>query len=67
MLQKYPSKTPSYEKVKMFKKDSFVIESFVTIGSFDYDCTHPQVTSGFFLGVGNIDFINLKFLHDVIS
>jgi len=24
----------------MFKKGPFVIESFVTIGLFDYDCTH---------------------------
>jgi hypothetical protein len=42
MLQKYPSKIPSYEKVKMFKKGWFVIESFATIGSFDYDYTHPH-------------------------
>jgi len=32
-------KNPFYEKIKMFKKGTFVIESFVTISSFDYDCT----------------------------
>jgi hypothetical protein len=42
MFQKCPSKIPSYEKVKMFFKSSFVMECFVTIGSFDYDCTHPH-------------------------
>jgi hypothetical protein len=39
MLQKNPSKNPFYKKVKMFAKGSFVIDSFVTIGSFDCDCT----------------------------
>jgi hypothetical protein len=39
MLKKNPSKNPFYEKIKMFKKGTFVIESFVTISSFDYDCT----------------------------
>lgn len=38
MLQKHPSKIPFYEKVKMITKCPFVIESFVTIGSFDCDC-----------------------------
>jgi hypothetical protein len=37
--KKNPSKNPLYEKVKMFKKGSFMVESFVTVGSFDYDCT----------------------------
>jgi len=32
-------KNPFYEKIKMFKKGPFVVESFVTIGSFDYDQT----------------------------
>jgi len=31
-----------YEKVK-FQKGPFVVESFITIGSFDYDCTHMWV------------------------
>jgi hypothetical protein len=39
MLPKNPSKIPSYEKVKMFKKGSFMVESFVIDGLFDYDCT----------------------------
>jgi hypothetical protein len=39
MLQKNPSKIPFYEKIKLFKKGPFVVESFVIIGSFDYDCT----------------------------
>jgi hypothetical protein len=34
MLQKI-----NYEKIKMFKKGPLVLESFVTIGSFEYDCT----------------------------
>jgi len=33
-------KSSIYEKIKMFKKGPFVIESFVTVASFDYDCTH---------------------------
>jgi hypothetical protein len=39
MLQKKLSKIPFYEKIKMFKKGPFVVESFVIIGSFDYVCT----------------------------
>jgi len=38
MLQKKLSKILFYEKVKMFKKGAFVVESFVIIGSFDYVC-----------------------------
>jgi hypothetical protein len=38
--KKNPSKHPLYEKIKMFKKGPFVVESFVIVGSFDYDCTH---------------------------
>jgi hypothetical protein len=34
------SKNPFYEKVKMYKKDPFMVESFVIVGSLDYDCTH---------------------------
>jgi hypothetical protein len=41
MLQKQSLKNPFYEKVKMSTKGSFVVESFITIGPFDYDCTHP--------------------------
>jgi hypothetical protein len=26
------------KKIKMFKKGAFVVESFVNVGSFDYDC-----------------------------
>jgi hypothetical protein len=40
--QKNLSKFSFYEKIKMFKKDPFVVESFVIVGSFDYDCTHMQ-------------------------
>jgi hypothetical protein len=36
-------KIPFYEKIKMFKKCPFVVESFVTIGSFDYDYTHNEL------------------------
>jgi hypothetical protein len=36
--KKNPSKTISYEKIKILKNGSFVVESFVTIVSFDYDC-----------------------------
>jgi hypothetical protein len=43
--KKNPSKNPFYEKVKMFKKSPFVVESFVTIGPFDYD--HTQKSSTF--------------------
>jgi hypothetical protein len=39
MLQKNLSKNPFYEKVKMFKTGLFVVESFVNVDSFDYDCT----------------------------
>jgi hypothetical protein len=28
-----------YEKSKKFKKGPLVVESFVTVGSFEYDCT----------------------------
>jgi hypothetical protein len=34
-----PSKINFYEKIKMLRKNPFVVESFVTISSFDYDCT----------------------------
>jgi len=39
MLQKNPSKIPFYENIKMFQKGPFMVESIVTIGSFDYDPT----------------------------
>jgi hypothetical protein len=37
--KKNSSKNPFYEKVNMLKKGSFVVESFVIVGSFDYDHT----------------------------
>jgi hypothetical protein len=37
--KKNPSKNPLYEKIKMFKNGPFMVEFFVIIGSFDYDCT----------------------------
>jgi hypothetical protein len=40
MLQKYPLKIPYYEKIKMTTKNPFLVESFVTIGSFDCDYAH---------------------------
>jgi hypothetical protein len=40
MLPKKSFKKDFYKKIKMLKKGPFVVESFVTIGSFDYDCTH---------------------------
>jgi hypothetical protein len=46
VTKKNPSKNPFYEKVKMFKKGPFVVGSFVTIGSFDYDCTQYLFFSG---------------------
>jgi hypothetical protein len=32
-------KNPFYEKVKMTTKKIAVLESFIIVGSFDYDCT----------------------------
>jgi hypothetical protein len=37
MLQKNLSKVDFYERIKMTTKGPFVVESFVTIGSIDYD------------------------------
>jgi hypothetical protein len=34
-----PSKNPFYEKVNMLKKGPILVESFVIVGSFDYDHT----------------------------
>ncbi len=31
-----------YEKIKMTTKGPFVVEPFLTIGSFDYDCNHKE-------------------------
>jgi hypothetical protein len=43
MLQKKLLKNLFYEKVKMLKKKGpFVVETFITISSFDYDCTQPS-------------------------
>jgi hypothetical protein len=44
MLQENPSKNPFYEKVNMLKKGPFVVESFVIVGSFDYDHTLTTLT-----------------------
>jgi hypothetical protein len=43
VAKKNPSKNPFYEKVKMFQKGPFVVESFGPIGSFNYDCTHLDI------------------------
>jgi hypothetical protein len=40
MLQKYPLENPFYEKIKIFKKGPFMIESFINVGLFDYETTH---------------------------
>ncbi len=53
--QKHLSKIPFYEKIKMLKKNPFVVESFVTIGSFDCDHTHMQCDT----------FNSTKVFHDV--
>jgi hypothetical protein len=37
--KKNPSKNPLYQKVYMLKKGQFVVESFVIVGSFDYNHT----------------------------
>jgi hypothetical protein len=47
MLQKKLSKKTFSEKIKMFKKGPFVVESFVIIGSFDYVCTPLRRTTPF--------------------
>jgi hypothetical protein len=44
MLQKNLSKNPFYEKVNMLKKGPFVLESFVIVGSCDYDHTFATLT-----------------------
>jgi hypothetical protein len=41
--RKNPSKNPFYEKVKMFKKGPFVLESFIIVGLFDCDRTQLEV------------------------
>jgi hypothetical protein len=42
--KKNPSKNIFYEKVNMLKKVPFVVESFVIVGSFDYDHTFMHNT-----------------------
>jgi hypothetical protein len=37
VAKKNPSKHLLCEKIKMFKKGPFVVESFVIVGSFDYE------------------------------
>jgi len=49
--KKNPSKNPLYEKVKMFIKGPFMVKSFVTIGSFDYDYT--------FMSMNKMDSLNV--------
>jgi hypothetical protein len=44
MLQKKSFKNSFYEKIKMFKKGPFVVESFITVGLFD--CDHTQLEVG---------------------
>jgi hypothetical protein len=46
MLQKTPLNFPFYEKIKIFKKGTFVVELFVIDGSFDYDWTLSLVMDG---------------------
>jgi hypothetical protein len=43
--KKNPSKNPFYEKVKMLKKNPFVVESFIIVGLFDCDHTQLEVAS----------------------
>jgi uncharacterized lipoprotein YajG len=40
--KKNPSKIIFYEKVKMLKKDPFVVDSFVIVVLFDGDCTRQK-------------------------
>jgi len=44
-------KSPFYEKMKMAKKRTTILESFITIGSFDYDHTQKGKGKGPFLGI----------------
>jgi len=37
MLKKNPLKNIFNEKIKMLKKGPFVVEFFISVGSFDYD------------------------------
>jgi hypothetical protein len=45
-LQKNLSKIHLNEKIKLFKKGPFVVESFVSNASFDYDFTLSLVIDG---------------------
>jgi hypothetical protein len=40
MLKKKSFKKSFYGKVKMFQKGPFVVEFFLIVESFGYDCTH---------------------------
>ncbi len=40
ILQKISSQKSFYEKVKMITKRIAILESFITVGSCDYDHTH---------------------------
>jgi hypothetical protein len=41
--KKNPLKIPFNEKIKMFKKVPFVVESFIIVGSFDCGCTQQKL------------------------
>jgi hypothetical protein len=43
--KRFHPKSPFYEKVKMTTKRTIVLESLVTIGSFDCDCTQYIFTT----------------------
>jgi hypothetical protein len=43
-LKKNPPNFSFYGKIKMTTKGPFVVESFVIVGSIDYDCTQwPKI------------------------
>jgi hypothetical protein len=43
--KKNPSKILSYEKIKMFKKGPFVVDSFVIVVLFDGDCMRQKISN----------------------
>jgi hypothetical protein len=65
MLQKNPSKSPFCEKVKMSTKGQFVVESFVTIGSFDYDYNLLSLFASFIFVKNNITNNNTNTTHNL--
>jgi len=60
--KRFHPKNPFYEKVKLTTKRIIVLESFVTIGSFDYDCT----LESFLLGKWE-ELQALKFLKNIYA